>query len=283
MESVRSALIQVDMWIPEVDIYTDRPYWQHAKTGQITFDQPTVQFYLPPNFKIPESPPLPPEGVDINAVTSSSESSLGEWQRKYGQRRRNNFNRPQSKPMQNIIDEDYHDDIINRNVLKIDGDKQLQYIADSDDNDSIVSKKDEEDQARQKQLIRRTMRTPNKLLLPNLPRPADQNQLIPAPITEITSVDNSSYRTSRSAKSRSKSILALTQLNSPFDKEENLDRTIQQISLPPILPSPRPDNIQEAAIQIKAKMGDEFEIAYKAIRKVRRDQLSFEVFIFIWL
>jgi hypothetical protein len=272
MESVRSAQIQVNMWIPNADIYTDRAYWRHARTGQITYDVPTVQFYLPPNFKIPDEPPHVPEGVDINAATSSSEDSLGEWQRKYGQRSRNIIRAPsRNKKFQTVIEEDYHDHIVNTNVLQIEDDKQLQYLADSD-GDSVVSRKDNEDEVKQKYLLRRTMRTPANVvssILPSISAKTNSSnqQMLDSTTVESYQLQPFSAQTNRSQKTR-QSILAFTQLNSPFTENDNLLETLQSIEFPPILPSPRPDNIQDAAKQIRAKAQDEYEIAYKAIRRV---------------
>jgi len=87
MESVRSAQLQVDMWIPQQDIYTDQLFWQHSLSNAITFEPPGLEHYLPSNFIIPDPPdPLPPD-IPLASSSSSSDGDLDEWQRKYGQRR----------------------------------------------------------------------------------------------------------------------------------------------------------------------------------------------------
>jgi hypothetical protein len=96
MESVRSAQIQVDMWLKEQDIYSDEFFWQHKLTHAMTYDEPTVFHYLPPGFTIPEKPDPLPSDIDIN-TSSSSEDSLGEWQRRSGQRRGENDTRSLGK------------------------------------------------------------------------------------------------------------------------------------------------------------------------------------------
>ncbi len=86
MESVRSAQIQVDTWVREDDIYSDRPFWQSKVTKQVTYDEPNVYHYLPPGFIIPDPPSPLPSDIEYK-TTSSSEESLSEWQRKHGQDR----------------------------------------------------------------------------------------------------------------------------------------------------------------------------------------------------
>lgn len=86
MESVRAAQILVDSWVREEDIYSDKPFWQHKITHKMTYDEPTIYHYLPPGFIIPEAPEPLPSDIDIN-TTSSSDESLTEWQRKHGRDR----------------------------------------------------------------------------------------------------------------------------------------------------------------------------------------------------
>lgn len=71
MESVRSAELQVAMWHHQRDIYSDRDYWQHQRTGDITYDVPTIYHYLPWNFTIPTLPEELPSDVSLNTTDDS--------------------------------------------------------------------------------------------------------------------------------------------------------------------------------------------------------------------
>lgn len=288
MESVRSAQIQVDMWIPEYDIYSDTPFWRHAKTGAITFDHPTVYFYLPPNFKIPEQPPPLPEGVDINEKTSSSEDSLTGWQSKYGQRRRNFLRTASSSQRRgNLgIEEDYHDDIINSNVLQVNEDDELGQVI-ADDNSSVQTAQQLQNyyQQRNNQSFRKTMRQAGDALPLLQARAQRQQQADNFPAQSgvdgtVGFMRDGSAQTNRGTP-KSRHILAMTQLNSPFDTANNgldmLEDTLKRVTLPAIEPSPRPDNLQDVVVHVRAKANDEFERAYKVIRKVRVNCIQFSI------
>lgn len=84
MESVRSAQIQADMWHYQVDIYSDRAYWQHKRTGDITYDQPTMYHYLPWNFILPTLPEELPSDISLN-TTDDSDMQADEDQRRQQQ------------------------------------------------------------------------------------------------------------------------------------------------------------------------------------------------------
>ncbi|KAJ1439312.1 hypothetical protein B484DRAFT_415932 [Ochromonadaceae sp. CCMP2298] len=87
MHSVTSAQFQVDLWIKNKDIYRDEIYWKNEVNGNITYDRPGVQHYLPSNFQIPIPPDDLPE--DIPLETSSSEDSQGEgWILQHEEKRR---------------------------------------------------------------------------------------------------------------------------------------------------------------------------------------------------
>jgi hypothetical protein len=79
MQSVRVAQGQVDMWELHTDVYTDQPFWTHKLTGEISVDEPGLQHYLPPSFRVPTPPPKLPDGFSLD--TSSSESE-GEFMNK---------------------------------------------------------------------------------------------------------------------------------------------------------------------------------------------------------
>eukprot|EP01038_Epipyxis_sp_PR26KG_P009415 gene9415-12681_t len=75
MESVKIAQAQVELWLKGVDVYSDRPFWTHKNTGDVTYDKPSIRYYLPPNFIIPDPPEdLPPDMV----LSSSSDESMSE-------------------------------------------------------------------------------------------------------------------------------------------------------------------------------------------------------------
>jgi hypothetical protein len=294
MESVRSAQIQVDMWIQGADIYTDQPFWQHCRTGQITFDQPTIQFFLPPNFKIPEQPPDLPEGIDIDAQTSSSEESLGEWQRKCGEKRRFFFKSPSRSQRSHLqtMEADYHDNIINPDVLSLREDQQLEYIA--DDNSSVSSQQlSLGGTGGQQRSFRRTVRMPTstQALLPRIASSSRQQQQQQQQLSADQQRDFFSSRSQQlivrqNSQSKSKNILAMIQLNSPLDATglDSLQETLRMVSFPNIDLSPRPDNLHDVAVHLKPKINDEFETAYKAVRKVRKISLvSFVLYPFFYL
>lgn len=71
MESVRSAQLQAAMWHYQIDIYSDRPYWQHKRSGDMTFDQPTMYHYLPWNFVLPAMPEELPSDISLNTTDDS--------------------------------------------------------------------------------------------------------------------------------------------------------------------------------------------------------------------
>jgi len=63
MQSVKSATFLVNLWEKSKDIYTDVMYWRNSVNGNITYDQPSIYYYLPPNFDIPQPPPNLPAGT----------------------------------------------------------------------------------------------------------------------------------------------------------------------------------------------------------------------------
>lgn len=71
LAGVDSAQLQVNLWEELVDVYNDKTFWRHRVTGQITLDQPGLEHYLPPNFRVPTPPRPLPEGV--SALSSESE------------------------------------------------------------------------------------------------------------------------------------------------------------------------------------------------------------------
>lgn len=85
--------MQVEMWRAQHDVLTGQRYFCHLLSGAKTFETPALRHYLPPNFKVPDSPPsLPPELADYILSNDHSESedstaSLRDWQRKYGKQR----------------------------------------------------------------------------------------------------------------------------------------------------------------------------------------------------
>eukprot|EP01034_Spumella_vulgaris_P027251 gene27251-33943_t len=79
MASVTSAQVQVDMWLKNYDIYSDRPFWRHSVKDDVTFDKPGIQHFLPTNFEIPTPPEELPAGITIDTSSDESESN---WQRR---------------------------------------------------------------------------------------------------------------------------------------------------------------------------------------------------------
>jgi hypothetical protein len=75
MASVTSAQIQVDLWIKGLDLFTDKPFWQHKYTNEISLEKPGVYHYLPPDFKIPVPPEDLPEGVTLDSTDEEAEAA----------------------------------------------------------------------------------------------------------------------------------------------------------------------------------------------------------------
>ncbi len=85
---MRTAQLQVGLWHVQEDIYTSRRFYQHALTSAVTYTAPSLHHYLPPNFTVPEPLPRHYYARDLaglgDSSSSSSEESLGQWQRRYG-------------------------------------------------------------------------------------------------------------------------------------------------------------------------------------------------------
>lgn len=80
MESVRLARAQVNLWKKCTDVHTDIPFWKHSLFGDVTYEEPGIHHYLPPQFMIPEAPkPLPPDvSYDSTSQSSSQEEEQDE-------------------------------------------------------------------------------------------------------------------------------------------------------------------------------------------------------------
>ena len=61
---MKNANFLVDLWVKSKDIYSDVIYWRNSVNGNITYDQPSIYYYLPPNFDIPQPPPNLPAGLN---------------------------------------------------------------------------------------------------------------------------------------------------------------------------------------------------------------------------
>ena len=61
MESVKVAQHHVSRWKRCVDVYSDKVFWQHEETGEVSLAEPGIHNYLPALFVIPKVPDkLPP-------------------------------------------------------------------------------------------------------------------------------------------------------------------------------------------------------------------------------
>ena len=68
MESVTIVSEHLKDWVQLKDIFTERPFWQNTKTGQVAMEQPSFEHYLPVTFRVPS----PPAGLPPNVTLSSS-------------------------------------------------------------------------------------------------------------------------------------------------------------------------------------------------------------------
>lgn len=76
MLSVHLAEAQLSLWKKCSDIYSDVPYWKHSTSGAISWEEPKLESYVPPDFVFPEPPEALAEWVGEN--TTTDESSEGE-------------------------------------------------------------------------------------------------------------------------------------------------------------------------------------------------------------
>ena len=56
MESVDIAQARVDMWSKSFDVYSDKPFWTHIMTKEVTVEKPGLHHFLPPSFNMPRLP-----------------------------------------------------------------------------------------------------------------------------------------------------------------------------------------------------------------------------------
>ena len=68
MESVAIVAEHLEDWVRLEDIYTERPFWQNSKTGQVAMEKPGFEHYLPITFRVPS----PPKGLPPDVPLSSS-------------------------------------------------------------------------------------------------------------------------------------------------------------------------------------------------------------------
>lgn len=240
MESVRSAQIQVDMWKPEFDIYTDQPFWQHAITGAVTFDEPTVHYYLPSNFIIPTKPEELPPDIPMDS-SSSSDDSLGEWQRKHGQRR-GTAERP--KRRKTATPKSLKPTPLPENDLEISSDTD-ESQGDFEDKTENTSQSISPNPA-------------NLLLTSGSQRP----RAVSGGATTLPAITNTLNR----SQSQNQAVFPWVP-SSQYTLEEFFASDYQD-SLPMIMESARPTDLQDVQEYIKPKTNSEYEIAFKAIRKV---------------
>ena len=75
MESVVVVDEQLLEWEELEDLYSGKPFWKNARTGQISLEKPGHEHYLPITFRVPSPPPPLPPGVSLDTSSSDDENA----------------------------------------------------------------------------------------------------------------------------------------------------------------------------------------------------------------
>lgn len=283
IESLRSAQLQAAMWVQGQDIYSDRIYYQHMRSGAITYDiKPGPQHYLPPHFKLPQRPEALPEDVALASSSSSSSDGgdLMKWQQKYGMRRAALASRENQRAKRMEVQK--------RRMMLTKGDEQAaQEYALQDDSLMIMPNSDGEIDNNSSSVFRDSE---SKGSLPRSlsQRTMSQQQLISRQASRQSLQSQGSFILPPIGSSASSGKPAPTTTALTLDFNADLDAAIQEL-LPELTrlltveqqqmilpnqfdvrtPAEQHESMWSAQQSLAVKANTEYELAYKHIRRKR--------------